>query len=282
MTMIATLPVVLTSVALIASPAAAQPTGKLKSNRIAIAYEAPKNPAHEPIHARLKERRVLERLAKFLSPLRLPYTLNIKVQGCDGEVNAWYFDDAITVCYEYLDNIKKFIPKEPAAGGLKPEDAIVGPTVEVFLHETGHAIFDMLDIPVLGREEDAADLFAAYLQLQIDKDEARTLILGNAFFGKEEAQEAMKKGPELRHYADEHGLPAQRYFNVLCMAYGSDKKLFADAVTEWRLPAERAEYCQPEYEQFKHAFEKLIRPYIDRKQLDKIKNTRWLGVEAQR
>jgi hypothetical protein len=251
----------MTGLQLMSMPAAAQPAAGLRSNRVVAAYVAPKNPAHNPIYTRLKERRVLERLALFLSPLRLPYRLTLKVQGCDGEINAWYEDDTITVCYEYLDFIGGTIPKEPVAGGLKPEDAIIGPTVAVFLHETGHAVFDMLEIPILGRAEDAADQFAAYLQLQIDKTEARILILGNA---------------------DEHGLPAQRYFNVLCMAYGSDHKLFADAVSQWHLPAERAKSCEAEYQQFKRAFDKLIRPYIDRKQLDRIRNKRWLEVEPQR
>jgi len=30
-------------------------------------------------------------------------------------------------------------------------------TFDLFLHELGHAVFDLLKIPVLGREEDAAD-----------------------------------------------------------------------------------------------------------------------------
>ena len=51
----------------------------------------------------------------------------------------------------------------------------------MFLHETGHAVFNMLQIPVLGREEDAADQFAAYLMLRLGKDEARRMILGSAY-----------------------------------------------------------------------------------------------------
>ena len=33
------------------------------------------------------------------------------------------------------------------------------------LHETGHAAFDIFQVPLFGREEDAADLFAAYIML---------------------------------------------------------------------------------------------------------------------
>jgi hypothetical protein len=58
--------------------------------------------------------------------------------------------------------------------------------VDVVLHETGHAVFDQLKVPVLGREEDAADLFSVYIVLQMGKEDARRLILGNAYQYKED------------------------------------------------------------------------------------------------
>ena len=69
--------------------------------------------------------------------MRLPRTLRLKVEGCDGESNAWYEDDAITVCYEYIDDILRNAPQETTPAGVTRADAIVGPTLEVFLHE-GH------------------------------------------------------------------------------------------------------------------------------------------------
>jgi Putative metallopeptidase len=45
-------------------------------------------------------------------------------------------------------------------------------------------------------------------------------------------------------FADVHGLPSQRYYNLLCRAYGADPKLFEDVVTYGRLPPERAEGCE--------------------------------------
>ena len=52
-----------------------------KTNRVSVSYVLPKNPAHQPIYERLKERRALERLQEFLSPFRLPRTLKIRWQG---------------------------------------------------------------------------------------------------------------------------------------------------------------------------------------------------------
>ena len=92
--------------------------------------------------------------------------------------NAWYDGRFVTVCYEYLADLLKNAPEETLPSGITQQDAILGPFMDVFLHESGHAVFDQLKVPVLGREEDAADLFSAYIVLQSGKEDARRLILG--------------------------------------------------------------------------------------------------------
>ena len=256
---------------------AAQNSSKLRADRIQISYVPPKDAAHEPVFRLLKERQVLEQFRELLSPLRLPRALRLKVEGCDGVSNAWYEDDAITVCYEYISDILSNAPKETTPAGVTRADAIVGPTFEVFLHEAGHAVFDYFSVPVLGREEDAADQFAAYLLLQFAKSDARRLIAGVAYAYRLDASKpTTKKNP----FADEHGLPAQRFYNVLCIAYGADSKLFADLVEKEFLPKERAEGCESEYEQVTRAMTKLIRPFIDQTRAKRVRAKQWLKFEV--
>jgi hypothetical protein len=237
-----------------------------KSNQIRVEYVPPKTPAHQPIYERLKQVRALERIQKLLSPLRLPHPLLIKVSGCDGESNAWYDDEEgfVTVCYEYLTDILKNAPERTLPSGITQQDAILGPLLDVFLHETGHAVFDLLKVPVFGREEDAADSFSAYIMLQFGKEDAHSLILGSAYQYKADVVSPPAPVAPAK-FADEHGVPAQRFFNVLCIAYGADQKLFADIMEKEYLPKDRAERCGGEYEQTAFAFKKLIGPYIDKK-----------------
>ena len=75
--------------------------------RIEIAYEQPKAAAHRPIFDAVREARVLETFQQALSPFRLPRTLTARIAGCDGEVNAFYENGVITVCYEYLDYVSE-------------------------------------------------------------------------------------------------------------------------------------------------------------------------------
>src|SRR4249920_3269293 len=128
------------------SAAAADP----QSRRILIDYVAPKNPEHRPIYDLLKERRALEKLQEIFGAFRLPNDLTLRTLGCDGVSNAWYERSTVSVCYEYLDEIRRGMPKETTPTGVTPTDALVGQFFYVFAHEMGHASFDLLGVPVFG------------------------------------------------------------------------------------------------------------------------------------
>lgn len=260
-TILAALALATAAVGLLPADAVAKKRKRPPTDQVRVEYAVPKNPEHTAIYERMKEIEVLEHIRLFLSPFRFPRTLLLKVEGCDGVINAFYEDGVVRVCYEYIAAAIRNAPTETTLG-VTPEDAVTGPIVEVFLHEIGHAIFDILKLPVLGREEDAADLLAAYVLLQMDPKDARRLIGGVALMY---AREATQKMVMLQDYADSHGLPAQRFYNLLCMAYGSNPEMFGELVKKEYLPQKRAEYCEDEYQQLLFAVETLIKPHMDKK-----------------
>jgi hypothetical protein len=245
-------------------------------DRIEVSYSAPKTAEHRRIAGLLQAHRFLENLREFLSPLRLPERLTVKLDECDGVANAWYEERTVTVCYEYIGDLIRNAPAEATSDGTRPEDAILGPTMEVFLHEVSHAIFDLLKIPILGREEDAADQFAAFLLLQLSRGEVRRAIAGTGYIL---LREASTYSPDLRRFADTHGSPAQRFYNLICLAYGADPVLFADVVEKDVLPKSRAEECAEEYGQVAHAFRTLIEPHLDHERWKEVQGRRWLRFE---
>lgn len=251
-----------------------------KTNSIVVQYVAPKNPAHQPIHDQLKEVRFLEKVQEFLAPFRLPRKLMFKVEGCDGDANAAYDDDEITVCYEYIDELLGYVPAETTPKGVAPIDALFGPLIDTCLHEFGHALFDMLEIPVFGREEDAADQVAAYITIQLGRTTARRLIGGTAHVYMSEALVEVSGPQKLERFANEHGTPAQRFYNLLCIAYGADPEFSKGLVTKGYLPASRAENCEDEYTQAEHAYKTLIGPHVDQRMATKVLNKPWLPPET--
>jgi hypothetical protein len=235
-----------------------------KSRQTQIEYIAPKNPAYQNLYEELKQARVLEYVKDMLDVVQLPRPLALKFSGCDGVSNAWYHEQEVTVCYEYAEEIVKNAAEENALpAGISRIDTIVGPLLDVFLHEAGHAVFKSLKIPIFGREEDAADQFSSIIMMQYDPARARRLILGSAYQYKPDVKQA-QRSIDITKFSDEHGHPAQRFFNVLCIAYGADPKLFSDIVEKGYLPKNRAEGCAGEYQQTSYAFRTLISPHIDK------------------
>ena len=242
--------------------------------KIPIEYVPPKNPGHQSTYEQMKQEQVLEYVQKVLDSLRLPRTLPVKLMGCDGVANAWYDGESVTVCYEYIEEVQKNEPNKPLPLGITKMDTLAGPLLDVFMHESGHAVFDILSIPIWGREEDAADYFSTYVMLQYDKQRARELILGSAYQYTIEMHQP-QVSMALKDFSDEHGTPAQRFYNVLCIAYGADPKLFADVVEQGYLPKDRADGCDDEYHQVSYAFKTTVQPHLDRgfaKQLSKMRS----------
>lgn len=243
-------------------------------SRIDIAYLPPKDPTHRPLYELLTSRRVLEKMQAILAPFRLPERVLLKVESCDGIANAYSGDGAVTVCYEYLDEIWRNVPSQTTPAGVAPVDALAGPLFDVFFHEFGHVLFYLLQLPILGSEEDAADRFSAYLMLQFGPDEARRLIAGAAHQFKPDLKPQVTL--ELKGFSDTHGTPAQRFYNLLCIAFGASPELFGEIVSRGHLPVERAIGCEDEYLQLAHAFNVLIGPHIDQTLARSVMIRHWL------
>jgi len=247
-----------------------------KTDRIVIEYVRPENPEYLHFYTLLKdELHTLESLQIFLSPFKLPWTLDIVLEECDGEADAFYDDDAITICYEYLQELWDYMPEETTPAGVEPIDTFAGPFVDTVLHEFAHALFDYLDIPVLGREEDAADQVSAYLYLKLGPEESRRLIIGTVYAYMLEVQDT--DAPTLEEFADEHSATEVRRFNLLCMAYGANPEVFADVVVLGELPEFRVEICEEEFELIALAYETLISPHVDQDMAKKVFDQSWLS-----
>jgi hypothetical protein len=217
-------------------------------------------------------------------PFRLPLDVTVRVIGCDGVSNAWYRPidgrPTVTLCYEYLYEVWTHLPSMETQGGLTPSDALEGQMLFAIAHEFGHLVFDVYRVPVFGREEDAADGFATYVMLQLRKDGPR-LIAGAAWsyhaFIKDYRGNPEETLP-LAAFSSNHGQPEERFYNMQCIAYGSDEMRFSGIVEKGFLPQSRARDCKYEYRVLQFAFQKLIAPHIDQKKATKVLAMDWLAT----
>lgn len=118
-----------------------------------------------------------------------------------------------------------------------------------FYHELGHALIDQLQLPVLGREEDAADTLSALLIHNIwEEDSATAMIYDTAASFRIYSDLASENGEELA-FSDVHSLDLQRYYNLICLFYGGNPDVREDVAIELELPEDRAASCPEEFDQ---------------------------------
>jgi hypothetical protein len=149
---------------------------------------------------------------------------------------------------------------------------VVGALVGVLLHENGHATFNFYDVPVFGREEDAADEMSTFLALQFNSDVAQTIVKGYAYMAKV----WFAFGAPL--YSDEHGTGLQRYYNTLCLAYGAQPAQYKALIDKTDMPKDRIANCANEYQHVYAAFAKTVYPFIDQELMKKVQATPWLKL----
>lgn len=228
-----------------------------------VEYEPPRDPEYERYYEAMRQHRFLEDVVRALGFIRLPAPIVLRSAEC-GEPNAWYDPEtrAVTFCYEQV----KELAEDAAAVAperLGHEDAVFESLVFLFLHEIAHALFDLLDVPILGREEDAADQLAAYILLRSGPHGAKRTLAAAAWMYD---RRASRRQADESDYADVHGLDSQRYYNLLCLAYGSDPRAYASVRErpDHPLPADRAEGCEDEYRQVDHAVQSIMGNAADR------------------
>jgi hypothetical protein len=281
-------------------PAAAQYPPELTNDMIDVEYNEPTSEKYRPLYQRLKERKLLEQLAAFLSPLKLQGGLILSLEEGDPRACAGpnsYYDRAGTLhfCYSWFHfvetEVAKDYPREPnepfsvSSLGLIPgftrAEVIIGGAVDVMIHEMGHALFDINEIPLFGREEDAADQLAALLMLQFGKQVAMTTIKGAFNVSHHLHAERLRKNKGAvtpRQEADEHSIDIQRAYSYLCMAYGRDPETFQE-LADQLLPRARKANCAEEYKQIAHAFRKTVLPDIDPDKMKKVMEMQILRPE---
>ena len=93
--------------------------------------------------------------------------------------------------------------------------------------------------------------------LKFGKNEAQRLILGAAYSYKDYVQNPNVYVP-LIAFADAHGAPMQRFYNLLCIGYGADPQLFGGLVAKGYLPKNRADSCRSEFDELSYAFQHVI------------------------
>jgi Putative metallopeptidase len=227
--------------------------GSIKPTGFSVTYNPSSNEAHENYRKLLESNRVFEKFAAGLNKtIRIPNQVDIQLVDCN-TINAFYDPNGkrIIVCYELIDyflSVFKPVAKDDDELG----SAVFGAVAFSFFHEVGHGLIDQLELPAVGREEDSADQIAT-LTLIGTGDEGVGMALSGAYWFQ-----LQQKGGNETPFWDEHAFDGQRFYNIVCLIYGSDPAKYGKFVDSGTLPAARAKRCPEEYAKIGKAWGKLL------------------------
>lgn len=205
---------------------------------------------------------IADSLVEVANPLNeviaLPFDVYLNFDEC-GEPNAFYNPNVkeITMCYEFLAEFEetfKQITDKPAEIDAMTEGAMV----VFFFHELGHCLIDVWDLPATGREEDAVDQLAMFILLDGTPDGESMVLSAATFFALASANEDTA---DLAFWG-EHSLNQQRFYDMLCLTYGSNPAKNKNLLGKDGLPKERAERCPAEFKRVDKSWQKLLLPYL--------------------
>jgi hypothetical protein len=224
---------------------------------IKLAYKDAKRKELAPYRAKLQKAEVFDKIVAGLNDtIAFPRDWAMLMSEC-GRIDAYYDSKApgVVLCYELAEHFRGLF-----AGRLKGEElekTVIGATFFAFLHETGHALVDQLELPVTGKEEDAVDQLAAVILI-----ESGGKGLGMALDGAKAFLLHSKQGFSDSSFWDEHSFEEQRYYSIVCLAYGAaPAKRKALVSGDGGLPSERAKGCPAEYARVKKAWQTLLEPH---------------------
>jgi len=201
---------------------------------------------------------ILDALSDDLNTsFNLPSKVNLVAGSCNTP-NAFYNPQSrsVILCLELFDLMRTGVQRsstDQAVQGL----ALVSQVIFILYHEVGHALIDVLNLPVIGQEEDGADQLAALLL----SDEPVAALWAAEFWRMGGASGSPGLMSQTQ-FADEHDLNEQRFYNLACWTYGADPVVRGYIVQNTGLPVSRAVRCQSEFDQLSSSWRSLLTPHL--------------------
>lgn len=147
-----------------------------------------------------------------------------------------------------------------------PNAFVLGNVEYILLHEIAHLLIRDLDIPVIGPEESAADYIASAVLIRAELFDdvraarARQFLLATANGLATSWEYSARSGDEVRYW-DSHALTIQRFYQIICLVYGSDAERFAALPERVGMPPARAARCADEFARAARSLAWLLESY---------------------
>lgn len=166
-----------------------------------------------------------------------------------------------------VEQVVRDFDNDPRLKHLTPQqrkdliEFVTGNMLFALLHEMGHMHIHEMGLPVLGREEDAADSYAITALLRVATDASHNVLVA-ATKGWFLDSARNEKEHTTTPFYDEHSVDKVRAYQIVCLMVGSDPEKFSDLADQVKMPEDRQETCAGDYSNASWSWETVLKPHL--------------------
>ena len=166
-----------------------------------------------------------------------------------------------------LNQVIRALDKEPRLKDFTEQqrkdliEFVTGNMLFALLHELGHAHVQEMGLPVLGREEDAADSYAIAALLKVATDASDGVLVAATKGWFLDAERNQKENTAVPYY-DAHSVDKVRAYQIVCLMVGSDLDKFAKLADAVKMPQDRQGSCAGDYSNASWSWEMALKPHL--------------------
>lgn len=215
-----------------------------------------KSPPPSSLTGILNREDILEAAQLVNERVKLPKDVKI-VAG--GDRDGPYYDPTtatIQFPWSFTAEAHKLLAREQKYRGTELKIATRDAALFVLQHEIAHALIDQLKLPVLGREEDAADTFASLMAVKILKDPDQVIGASDLFAAYDSSIDS--ETFEEADFFGAHSLDAQRFYAISCHVYGANPRSNKHIIEGLQIDEDRLGECEDEWQLIDRSWSKLL------------------------
>lgn len=163
----------------------------------------------------------------------------------------------------WLFAISVAVPSTAAAMDDPTRKFVSANLIAIFYHELGHALIDIMKLPIFGQEEDAADVLSVVLIDALFNEEVAQSVsydTAHGFLG--DVRQRNASGGDIAYW-DVHGPDLQRFYTFVCLFYGGNPDLRDEFAKDFDLPKTRQSTCQEEFQLAKDSWGPVIDQLVE-------------------
>ncbi len=232
--------------------------------KVRVVYEPAIDAREAAALSDIKRSGVVAEIAKFLNnEFYLADNLLIRI----GSPTGPQFDNRygeIEIPYRLITETKStFRRGHPGKSDEEIYNASMDVLMHVLLHEVGHALIDLYDLPVVRNEEKEVDDLAAILLVEMFEDGGKIVMNAADSFGLRSGSES--RAMRGRAYAGEHGWSIERFYNMACLVYGKSPNKMNQKQSLVAIAARDVGECRERYKTRKEYWISTLWPQLRNK-----------------